>query len=268
MIKDITIGQYFNGKSVIHSLDPRMKISLMVFSIVAIFLCNNFFSLALAALFTLVVSLLSRVPMKMMLRSLRPIVVVLIFTAILNVFFTKGGDVVLLEFWRIKITDKGVKDAIFIAVRIICLVVLGSLLSYTTTPTTLTDAIERLLSPLKIFKIKIQVIAMMMTLTLRFIPVLIDETDRIMNAQKARGADLESGGLFARARALLPILIPLLVSSVRRAMELAYAMECRCYTGGDNRTRMKTMKLRARDFLSLSLVCVFIAGIVLLNIYL
>ena len=182
----------------------------------------------------------------------------------LNVFYNKGGNV-LLSFLRITITDKGIYIALFTAIRIIMLVVVSSLLTYTTTPTMLTDALERLLSPLKVFKVPVHTLAMIMTLALRFIPVLIEEIERIMNAQKARGADLESGGLVKRAKALIPILIPLFVSAFRRAYELAFAMECRCYTGGEGRTRMKQMKLALRDFVSLAVFVLFIAAIIVLN---
>lgn len=266
MISDITIGQYYAAKSVIHRLDARIKIILTIASIVAIFLCKSFPALALAVLGTLLWVLLSRVPVRMILRSIRPIVILLIFTAIINIYYNNDGTV-LWAYWRISITTGGIYNAVFIMVRIVCLVVIGSLLTYTTTPTILTDAIERLLSPLRMFRIKTHTFAMMMTLALRFIPVLIEEIDRIMNAQKARGADLESGGIISRAKALVPIFIPLLISAFRRAYELAFAMECRCYTGGEGRTRMKQMHIRARDVVALLLCAAFIAGIVLLNQY-
>lgn len=246
MIKDMTIGQYYPGDSVLHRLDPRMKLVLTFAMIVVIFLCKSFLSLALIALFTIAAAIASKVPAKMILKSLKPIVIILIFTAALNILYTQGGRTYF-EWWKISVTEKGVNTAIFTMVRIIVLVVISSLLTYTTTPTMLTDALERVLSPLKIFKIKVHTLAMMMTLALRFIPTLIEEIDRIMNAQKARGADLETGGVFQRAKALVPIFVPLMVSSFRRAYELAFAMTCRCYTGGEGRTRMKQMKLGLRD---------------------
>lgn len=264
MISDITIGQYYPGDSVIHRLDARMKLVLTLGLIVSFFVCKNFFSLGLGLLLVAVIVVLSKVPSKMILKSIKPLVIILLFTAVLNIFYNKDGNE-LLHFWRITITDKGIYIALFTAIRIIMLVVVSSLLTYTTTPTMLTDAIERLLSPLKVFKIQVHTLAMIMTLALRFIPVLIEEIERIMNAQKARGADLESGGLIKRAKALIPILIPLFVSAFRRAYELAFAMECRCYTGGDGRTRMKKMKLAARDFIALAVYVVFIAGVILLN---
>ena len=266
MIRDVTIGQYYPGKSVLHNLDPRIKLIATFWLIVVIFLCKSFFSLGLITLTAVVAAALSRVPAKMILKSLKPIVIILVFTAILNVFYTEGGKTYF-EWWQIKITEKGVNTAIFTMVRIVSLVVISSLLTYTTTPTMLTDALERILSPLKVFKIKVHTLAMMMTLALRFIPTLIEEIDRIMNAQKARGADLETGSLIQRAKALVPIFIPLMVSSFRRAYELAFAMTCRCYTGGDGRTRMKQMKIAARDIVAIAVCVAVTAGVIVLNIF-
>ncbi len=266
MIKDITIGQYFPGNSMLHRLDARMKLVLTFALIVIIFICKSFFSMGIMVTFVIVLILVSKVPVKTILKSLKPIVLIVIFTAVLNIFYTTGGAV-LVEFWIIKITAKGLFTALFMAIRIICLIIVSSLLTYTTTPTRLTDALERLLSPLKVFKIEVHTIAMMMTLALRFIPTLIEEIDRIMNAQKARGADWESGSLVSRSKALIPVLIPLFVSSFRRAYELAFAMECRCYRGGKGRTRMKLMKLEWRDFGALAVNFVLLAGIIVLNIF-
>lgn len=264
MIRDITIGQYYPGKSLLHKIDPRMKLILTFAIIVVIFLCKNFFSLGVIAVTSVAAAILSRVPIKMILKSLKPIVIILIFTAVLNIFYTQGGDT-WFEWKFIKLTEKGVFTAIFTMVRIVSLVIISSLLTYTTTPTMLTDAIERVLSPLKVFKIKVHTLAMMMTLALRFIPTLIEEIDRIMNAQKARGADLETGGIVQRAKALVPIFVPLMVSAFRRAYELAFAMTCRCYTGGEGRTRMKQMKLKPLDFFALFACVAITAGIVVLN---
>lgn len=263
---EITFGQYYSGSSLLHKTDARMKLVLTFALIVVMFLCKSFFSLGLMVSVTLIAALLSTVPLQMMLKSLKPIGVVLVFTAALNLFYAKGGDVYW-NYWKIEITEKGVNTAVFMAVRIIILVVISSLLTYTTTPTALTDAMERLLSPLGIFKIKVHTLAMMMTLALRFIPTLIEEIERIMNAQKARGAELETGGLVARAKALVPIFVPLMVSSFRRAYELAFAMTCRGYTGGEGRTRMKQMKLGWRDFAALIATAAVVAGVILLNIY-
>ncbi len=266
MIKDITIGQYFIGDSFLHKLDARMKIILTVAFIVSIFVCKSFPALALMVLFTFAVVLISKVPLKMVLKSVRPIAIIVLFTSILNIFYVKGGTP-LVDWKFIHITTNGIFTAIFMAVRIVCLVIISSMLTYTTTPTMLTDAIEKLLSPLKIFKVPVSTLAMMMTLALRFIPTLVDEIDRITNAQKARGASLDDGSFIERVKALVPIIVPLFVSSIRRAYELADAMDCRCYTGGPGRTRMKQMKLHPRDFIALLAVVALIAGIVLLNIY-
>ncbi len=263
---EITFGQYYAGNSFLHRMDARMKLVLTFALIVVVFLCKSFFSLGLMLLATAAAVLLSTVPVKMIFKSLKPIAVILVFTAILNLFYAKGGAVYFK--WRfIELTEKGVNTAIFMAVRIVILVVISSLLTYTTTPTSLTDAMEQLLSPLRIFKIKVHTLAMMMTLALRFIPTLIEEIERIMNAQKARGAELETGNLAARAKALVPIFVPLMVSSFRRAYELAFAMTCRGYTGGEGRTRMKQMKLGIRDYAALLAVMAVVAGIILLNIY-
>ncbi len=266
MIRDITIGQYYPADSLLHRVDPRMKLILTFAMIVVIFLCKSFLSLGLIAVTAVAAVILSKVPVKMILKSLKPLVIILIFTAILNIFYTTGGKVYFA--WKfIEITEKGVNTAVFTMIRIIVLVTISSLLTYTTTPTMLTDALERVLSPLKIFKIKVHTLAMMMTLALRFIPTLIEEIDRIMNAQKARGADLESGGIVQRAKALVPIFIPLMVSAFRRAYELAFAMTCRCYTGGEGRTRMKQMKLKGIDYLALTACVAITAGIITLNIF-
>lgn len=266
MLKDITIGQYYKADSVVHRLDPRIKIILTIWFIVIIFICKNFLSLALMILFVGISIALSKVPFKMFFKSLKPIIPIVLFTCIVNMLYIKNGDV-LLEFWKIKITSEGAQTAVFMSVRIITLIVCSSLLTYTTVPTSLTDAIERLLSPLKIFHIEVHTLAMMMTLALRFIPTLIEEIERITNAQKARGADLESGNLMQKIKAMVPILIPLFVSAFSRAYELAFAMSCRCYRGGAGRTRMKQMKLASRDFVSLLVFAAATAGVILLNIY-
>lgn len=263
-MKGITIGQYFPGKSLLHKMDPRIKIVLTLIFIFLIFFCKNFWALGLMAGFLFIGMLISGVPMKMLIKSLRAILIIICITAVLNLFYITDGNL-LFPGTFIKITDKGLYTAVFMTVRIACLIIGSSLMTFTTTPTMLTDAIERLLSPLKIFKIQVHTLAMMMTLALRFIPTLIEEIDKIMNAQKARGADLESGNLIDRAKALVPILVPLFVSSFRRAYELAFAMECRCYTGGNNRTRMKQMKVSCLDLVFVIFMVCIIAGVILLN---
>ena len=241
MIRDITLGQYFPGKSFIHALDARTKLILVFLVLIIIFLCKNFFSLALMFVFSLVMVLISRIPFKTIVKGLKTIVFVIALTAVLQIFYNHEGDV-LWSWKKIQITQGGVNMAIFITVRIVSLILVSSLLTYTTSPTLLTDGIERLLKPLKVFHIEPHTLAMMMTIALRFIPTLIEEVDHIMSAQKARRADLENGNVIRRAKALIPILIPLFVNSFRRAYDLAYAMECRCYRGGDGRTRMRVMK--------------------------
>ncbi|MCR4924892.1 MAG: energy-coupling factor transporter transmembrane protein EcfT [Clostridiales bacterium] len=264
MIKDITIGQFFPGKSFIHKMDARMKVCLTLVFIILVFLVKNFYSMALMLVALGVIVGVSRVPIKIIAKGVKPILILIIFTAILNVFYVKKGQP-LVDFYFIHITTGGLFTALFMVIRIICLIVSSSMLTYTTSPTMLTDALERLMSPLKVLKIEVHSIAMMMTIALRFIPTLIDEIDRIMNAQKARGADMETGNLSQRVKALIPIFIPLFVSSFRRAYELAFAMECRCYRGGDGRTRMKQMKLKGRDYLALVIIVLVFAGVILLN---
>ncbi len=266
MISDITIGSYYKGNSFIHRLDPRMKIILTALFIAIIFMCRNFLSLALMGLLLIVSIAFSSVPFRMFFKSLKPIVPIVIFTAVINMFYSAADDYIF-EMGFIRISKSGLFTAVFMAVRIVCLIMSSSILTYTTIPTMLTDAIEKLLSPLKVFKIQVHTLAMMMTLALRFIPTLIEEIEKITNAQKARGADLESGKFVERIKALVPILIPLFVSAFRRAYELAFAMSCRCYTGGDRRTRMKQMKLGAGDFISLAVFILALCGVLGLNSY-
>lgn len=266
MIKDITIGQYFPGRSPVHRLDPRVKIMLALGYIVILFVAQNAWGLGLGVVAGFGAYLISGIPLVMILKSLKPVVPIIIFTAILNMLFVEGA--VLWQWWIIKITREGIDTAVFMAVRIVCLIAGTSLLTYTTSPIALTDGIERLMNPLKRFHFPVHELAMMMTIALRFIPTLIEETDKIMSAQKARGADLESGGLMQRARALVPILIPLFVSSFRRADELALAMECRCYRGGEGRTRMKQLHLSAGDGVASGVMIACIAGVIALNLLL
>lgn len=267
MLRDITFGQYYDSKSVIHRTDPRIKMILMILFIVFIFVSQNFISLLFSSACVLAVILISKVPFKMYLKNMKAILPVLIFTAIINVFYGEGGKV-LLQFWIIEINTAGIYKAVFMALRILLLIFISSALTYTTTPNDLTDAIESLLSPLKFIGLKsaVHTLAMMMTIALRFIPTLIEEAEKIMNAQKARGADLESGGLIDRVKALIPILIPLLISSVRRAYDLAEAMECRCYNGGEGKTRMKQMKLSFSDFFVSFIVILMCATVIVFNI--
>ena len=264
MLKDITIGQFFPGTSPLHRMDSRVKLLLTVAFIVMLFLAGNIYSLSVGIAFTFLSYIISEIPVRMILKSLKPIVPIIIFTSILNLFFVRTGDV----YWEwkfLKITADGVHIAVFMSIRIICLIIGSSLLTYTTSPIDLTDGLEKLLSPLKKIRVPVHELAMMMTIALRFIPTLIEETDKIMSAQKARGADMETGSVFKRARALVPILIPLFVSSFRRAEELALAMECRCYHGGEGRTRMKQLKMHLVDLIAAVIVAAFIAGVVVVN---
>lgn len=260
MLKDITFGQYYDGGSVIHKTDPRIKILLMILVIVFIFLVKTALSLLFCVFCVAFIMLISNVPIKMYLKNMKAILPVLIFTALINMFYSGNGKV-LFDWWIFHLTTGGLYRALFMASRIALLIFVSSTLTYTTTPNDLTDAIESLLTPLKFIGLRsaVHILAMMMTIALRFIPTLIEEAEKIMNAQKARGADLESGGLISRVKALVPILIPLLISSVRRAYELAEAMECRCYNGGEGKTRMKRMKLGYRD-LCVSIFAVAICG--------
>ena len=271
MLKDITFGQYYDSASVLHRLDPRIKIVLMILLIVFIFISGNAYSLGLMTASVVAILLVSRVPFKLFLKNIKAILPVLILTGIINLFYGEVTETnVLLELWKITITTDGVYRAVFMALRIVLLILTSSVLTYTTTPNDLTDALESLLSPLKFIGLKtaVHTLAMMMTIALRFIPTLIEEAEKIMNAQKARGADLESGGLIKRVKALVPILIPLLISSIRRAYELAEAMECRCYNGGEGKTRMKQMKLHLRDLWSSLIVLTICGGNIALNILL
>lgn len=265
MLKDVTLGQYFPGQTPIHKLDPRTKLVFVILYIVVLFLAKWFVSYLLVAAFLGAVIWISKIHLSVIFKSLKPLLLIIILTAVLNLFYSSGEPIV--KFWIFKITKEGIFNAVFMALRIMLLVAGTFMLTYTTSPISLTDGLESLLSPLKKIKLPVHELAMMMTIALRFIPTLIEETDKIMSAQKARGADLESGGVMQRAKALLPILIPLFVSAFRRADELALAMECRCYHGGEGRTRMKQMKLHGRDLVSGLATAAVFAGVILLNKY-
>lgn len=264
MIKDITIGQFFPGKSPVHRLDARVKILLTAAFIVMLFMADSVWALLVGIGFTVITFFISRIPVKLMLKSLKPIAPIIIFTALLNLLFIRTGHVYF-QAWFIKITSEGVNTAVFMVIRIVCLIIGTSLLTYTTSPIDLTDAIEKLFSPLKKLKVPVHELAMMMTIALRFIPTLIEETDKIMSAQKARGADMETGNIIQKAKSLIPILIPLFVASFRHAEELALAMECRCYHGGDGRTRMKQLKMTWLDLWGTIFVIIFVAAVVVIN---
>lgn len=267
MIADITIGQYFPGNSLLHRLDPRTKILLTVLYIVTVFLAKSVTAFALLILFTGVLVFISRIPMRVIWKSVKPLMFIIALTAVINLFWS-SGEHLLISFWIFRIYLEGVIYAVLMIVRIVSLLI-GTcvILTYTTSPIALTDGIERLLAPLKVLHIPVHEFSMMMTIALRFIPTLIQETDKIMSAQKARGADFSSGSLLRRAKALIPVLIPLFISSFRRADELATAMECRCYHGGNGRTRMTVRHMRAIDWISLAAMVAVGASLLLLNRY-
>lgn len=266
MLKDITIGQYFPGDSIVHRLDASFKIVITLIFIVMLFVADTFTGLIIGVLFMIISYALTKIKPSIMKKSLKPVLPILIFTAVINVFFHDGDVIFSLGF--IKITDDGVKNALFMLVRVIALIIGSSILTYTTSPIALTNAIEKLMAPLKKFKFPVHELAMMMTIALRFIPTLIEETDKIISAQKARGADFESGSLVDRARAIVPILIPLFVSAFRRAEELALAMECRCYNGGNGRTKLRQSVIKPHDYVALAVSLVFLAVVVAANIIL
>ncbi|MBR5570787.1 MAG: energy-coupling factor transporter transmembrane protein EcfT [Oscillospiraceae bacterium] len=263
MLKDITLGQYFPGESVVHRLDPRTKLLFLIVYIVALFTASSWISYGVVFLFLATAIAISRIPLKSIVRGMKPLMMILIFTAILNLFFT-GGDTVLAKFWVITITKEGLFRAIFMVLRILLLITCTFLLTYTTSPISLTDGLESLLSPLKKIRVPVHELAMMMCIALRFVPTLIEETDKIMCAQKARGADFESGNIFHRVKALVPILVPLFISSFRRADELATAMECRCYHGGEGRTKMKLLRYKRRDYLAFLAAILLLTGVIVL----
>lgn len=264
MIKDITLGQFFPGNSVIHKIDPRVKILLIIAYIVFLFVANNFVSLGFMVLVTVAIVLLTKIPVKMYFKGLKAIMFIILFTSVLNMFYGSGEPI-----WQwgfLKITLNGISNAVFISIRIVALIFISCVLTYTTSPTDLTDALERLMKPLTVFHIKVHEIAMMMTIALRFVPTLLEETDKIMNAQKARGANMDSGGLIKRVKAMMPVLVPLLVSSFNRAYELAVAMECRCYRGGAGRTRMKVLKAETKDAVAVAVSVFVLAGVIVCNL--
>ncbi len=266
MIKDITVGQYFPGNSVIHRMDSRVKLLLDVVYLVMLFVSQSFTGIFIGLFFMALCYIISGIKLIMIIKSVKPILPLMIFTAILNMLFIKG-ETPLFQWWIISIYPEGLRMSAFMLLRIIALIVGMSLLTYTTSPIMLTDAIERLLSPLKKLHFPVHELSMMMTIALRFIPTLVEETDKIMSAQKARGAELDSGNIAQKAKALIPILIPLFVSAFKRANELATAMECRCYRGGEGRTRMRQLKIAPRDIVASVIMIALLAGVIVLNFF-
>lgn len=262
MLKDITLGQFFPGDSIVHKTDPRTKIILTLLFIIVLFCVENIFSYIVLGLFLVISIKSTKINPKVVLKGLKPVLFIIVFTAVLNIFYTPGD--VIWKFYFLSITRQGIITAVYMIIRIVMLIVSSSLLTYTTSPILLTDAIEKLLAPLKKLKVPVHELAMMMTIALRFIPTLIEETEKIMNAQKARGANFETGSLVNRAKALIPILVPLFVSAFRRADELATAMECRLYRGDVGRTRMRELKFTKADIISTFItLSVFIIAIII-----
>ena len=257
MIRDITIGQYYPSNSKLHRLDPRVKIVCTLLYLISLFLFNNIWGYLVATAFLVFVIRTSKVPFKFIVRGLKPIIMLLMITVVFNLFLNNQGKI-LVEFWVLKITTVGLETAVFMAIRLIYLILGSSLMTFTTTPNALTDGIESLLKPLEKVKVPVHEIAMMMSIALRFIPILLEETDKIMKAQIARGADLESGNILQKAKAMVPILVPLFVSAFRRANDLAMAMEARCYRGGDGRTKMKPLVYTKKDFVAYAITIVYV----------
>ncbi len=261
MIRDITIGQYYPAKSVIHRLDPRVKLVSTLLYLISLFLFKSISGYLVATLFLAVVIRVSRVPISYIVKGLKPVIMLLMITVLFNLFLTREGDI-LFQAWIFTITEGGLRTAVYMAVRLVYLIIGSSLMTFTTTPNELTDGIERLPGPLNKIHVPVHEIAMMMSIALRFIPILLEETDKIMKAQLARGADFESGNIIQRAKSMIPILVPLFVSAFRRANDLAMAMEARCYRGGEGRTKMKPLHYRQRDYAAYIVVIVYVVAVV------
>lgn len=258
MLREITLGQYYQTDSVIHRLDPRVKLAGTLLFMVSLFCINTFCGYLCAALFLAVVIRLSRVPFKFMVKGMKTILILLLITVVFNLFLTPGEAVCTI--WKLKITKEGIRVASFMAIRLTMLIIGSSIMTLTTTPNNLTDGMEKAMRPLKLFRLPVHEIAMMMSIALRFIPILLEETDKIMKAQIARGADFENGNILKRAKALVPLLVPLFISAFRRANDLAMAMEARCYHGGEGRTKMKPLIYKKRDYISYAVLFLYLAG--------
>lgn len=267
MIRDITLGQYYPADSVLHKLDPRVKLVTTITFLVALFLIKNWVGYVVATVFLVSMIKLSKVPFKFMVRGLKAIIMILMITVVFNLFLTPG-ERVLVQIWKLKITDTGLQTAVFMAIRLIYLIIGSSIMTLTTTPNDLTDGLESLMGPLKKLHVPVHEVAMMMSIALRFIPILLEETDKIMKAQIARGADFESGNIIQKAKNMVPLLVPLFISAFRRANDLAMAMEARCYHGGEGRTKMKPLVYARRDYMAYGVVLVFLAAIILVRIIL
>ena len=264
MIRDITIGQYYPAKSVLHRLDPRVKLVSTLLYLISLFLVKNVWGYVVATVFLIAVIRLSKVPFSYIVRGLKPIIMLLMITVIFNLFLTRSGDV-LFSWWIFTVTEGGLKTAVFMAIRLIYLIIGSSLMTFTTTPNELTDGIETLLKPLNKIHVPVHEIAMMMSIALRFIPILLEETDKIMKAQIARGADLESGNMIQKAKSMIPILVPLFVSAFRRANDLAMAMEARGYRGGAGRTKMKPLVYERKDYVAYAIMILYVVIAVVID---
>ena len=266
MLKDITLGQYYPADSILHRLDPRVKLMGTILFLVGLFLIKGWAGYAVATVFLFAMIRVSKVPFRFIVRGLKTIFIILLITLVFNLFLTPG-DRVLVRIWKLQITDKGLNTAIFMAIRLIYLIAGSSLMTFTTTPNALTDGIESLLHPLNKIHVPVHEVAMMMSIALRFIPILLEETDKIMKAQIARGADLESGNIIQRVKSMIPILVPLFVSAFRRANDLAMAMEARCYRGGEGRTKMKPLRYKSRDRMAYIVMVVYVVAVVVIGRY-
>lgn len=262
MLRDITLGQYYPTDSVLHKLDPRVKLLGTLVFLVSLFLFQNFTGYVVATLFLVSMILLSKVPFSFMVKGLKAIIILLLITVLINLFMTPGEP--LLSFWKLKITKEGIYTAIFMLFRLVYLIIGSSLMTLTTTPNNLTDGMEKALTPLSKIKVPVHEIAMMMSIALSFIPILLEETDKIMKAQMARGADFESGNIFRRVKNMIPLLVPLFISAFRRAGDLAMAMEARCYRGGSGRTKMKPLKYHLRDLIAYLILALYLAAIIVI----
>lgn len=266
MIRDITIGQYYPAKSVLHRLDPRVKLVSTLFYLISLFLFKSIPGYLVATLFLILIIRASKVPFGHIVKGLKPVIMILMITVVFNLFLTKDGAVIV-HVWILTVTEGGLRTAVYMAIRLVYLIIGSSLMTFTTTPNELTDGIEALLHPLNKIHVPVHEVAMMMSIALRFIPILLEETDKIMKAQLARGADFESGNMIQRAKAMVPILVPLFVSAFRRANDLAMAMEARCYHGGEGRTKMKPLKYHSRDRIAYIIIIVYVIAVVLIGRY-
>jgi len=266
MIRDITIGQYYPAKSILHRLDPRVKLVSTLLYLISLFLFKSIPGYIVATAFLITVIQMSKVPISFIVKGLKPIIMLLLITVLFNLFLTRDGDV-LFHAWIFTITEGGLRTAVYMAIRLIYLIIGSSLMTFTTTPNELTDGIESLLHPLNKIRVPVHEVAMMMSIALRFIPILLEETDKIMKAQIARGADLENGNIIQRAKNMIPILVPLFVSAFRRANDLAMAMEARCYRGGEGRTKMKPLQYKSRDYIAYASIVIYVVAVFVIGRY-